>query len=131
MTDKKLTDKDIKKALEGAILNAKKCDSKVWSIAVYKLENAFDLITRQQEKIERLKGISDNKTKELLRYNASIEELHKKLEIAKAEAYKDFAERLKEEYAQGINWFGVKEHYFVNVEDIENLLKEMAGENND
>lgn len=48
----------------------------------------------------------------------------------KAEAYKEFAERLKEEYAQGINWFGVKEHYFVNVEDINNLVKEMVGKDN-
>ena len=31
-----MTNKEIIKALEGAILNAKKCDSKVWSIELYK-----------------------------------------------------------------------------------------------
>lgn len=52
----KLTDAEVKKALGGAILNAKGYDSKVWSIEVYKLENALDLITRQQAEIERLKN---------------------------------------------------------------------------
>ena len=47
MTDK-LTDNEIIKALKGARLNAKKCDSKVWSIEVYKLENVLDLINRLQ-----------------------------------------------------------------------------------
>lgn len=48
MPDKKLTDAEIKSALKGAILNAKGYDSKVWSIEVYKLENALDLINRLQ-----------------------------------------------------------------------------------
>ncbi len=56
MTDKKLTDEEIIKALEGSILNAKGCDSKVWSIEIYKLESALDLINRQKSEIERLKG---------------------------------------------------------------------------
>ena len=41
-----------------------------------------EAIRHLEAEIKKLKGISDNKTKELFRYNASIEELHKKLEIA-------------------------------------------------
>ena len=50
-----MTDKEIIKALEGAILNAKGCDSKVWSIEIYKLESALDFITQQQAEYENLK----------------------------------------------------------------------------
>ena len=46
----------------------------------------------------------------------------------KAEAYKEFAERLKTEYAKGMNWFKKKESYYVDVSDIDNLLKELVGE---
>ena len=49
----------------------------------------------------------------------------------KAEAYKEFAERLKTEYAKGMSWFKKKESYYVDVSDIDNLLKELMGENND
>lgn len=52
---KKVTDNEIKTALKGAILNAKGYDSKVWSIEVYKLENALDLINRLQSENERLR----------------------------------------------------------------------------
>lgn len=52
-----MTDNEIIKALKGSILNAKSVDCKVWSIEVYKLENALDLINRQQAEIERLKSI--------------------------------------------------------------------------
>lgn len=55
MTDKNLTNNEIIKTLEGAILNAKGCDSKVWSIEIYKLENALNLITHQQAELENLK----------------------------------------------------------------------------
>ena len=54
---KKVTDDEIKTALKGAILNAKGYDSKVWSIEVYKLENALDLINRLQAEKENLKDI--------------------------------------------------------------------------
>lgn len=49
----KLTDEQIIKALEGNILNAKSVDCKVWSIELYKIENALDLIKRQKAEIEQ------------------------------------------------------------------------------
>ena len=147
--------------MEGAILNSKRCDSKVWSIAVYKLENALDLITRQQAKIEELVGNNDKLNIELqsmrsaanslkMHYEevqAEIERLkteldfakafrketdaefslmHRKygnmLKAAKAEAYKEFARRLK---------CGVpQETGVIRCSDVDNLVKEMVGDDN-
>ena len=105
-----MTDNEIIKALEGAILNSKSCDSKVWIIAVYKLENALDLINRQHAEIDRLKEF--------------IVETRRCDKEIKSEAVKEFAEKLKNK------WFD--EHYDspnIDFDDfIDNLLKEMVGE---
>ena len=45
---------------------------------------------------------------------------------AKSEAYKEFAERMKEKAMQKFDW-----NEYVEVEDIDDLVKEMVGENND
>lgn len=44
---------------------------------------------------------------------------------AKSEAYKEFAERMKEKAMQKFDW-----NEYVEVEDIDDLVKEMVGENN-
>ena len=82
-----------------------------------------------QAENERLKDISDNKTKELLRYNASIEELHKKIKTAKAEAYKVFAERLKMRAINRYNEFeDYQEYPYATITHIDELLKDLVGE---
>ena len=106
-----MTDNEIVKALE--------CyrNSKIIQVenGVLSIGDILDLINRLQEKdekrhkvfetkceeleiakaeIERLKNAGDNKTEELLRHNTFIKELHEKLKTAKAEAYKEFAEKV-------------------------------------
>ena len=49
----------------------------------------------------------------------------KELEVAKSEAYKEFAEMLKEKSDRGF-W---QEHSYVDVEDIDNTLKELTEKN--
>ena len=44
----------------------------------------------------------------------------------KAEAYKEFAERLKAKAIQKFDW-----NEYVEVEEIDNLLKELVGDNNE
>ena len=61
----------------------------------------------------------------------SLEEYDELIADISAEAYKEFAERLKTEYAKGMSWFKKKESYYVDVGDIDNLAKEMVGENNE
>lgn len=118
MPNSKLKDNAIKKALEGAILNAKKCDSKVWSIEVYKLENALDLINCLQaqnkdlaetvhnltiekdalfDKAEELKAEIERLNALVKTKNKLIEGLDQSISYAYDRAIKDFAERLKNE----------------------------------
>ena len=75
MSDKKLTDNEIIKALDGAVLNSKRCDSKVWSIEVYKLEIALDLINRQKAIIEKSEKVEHFADKTIETANAEIENL--------------------------------------------------------
>lgn len=119
MTDKKLTDEEIIKALEGSILNAKWCDSKAWSIEIYKLESAFDLINRQKSEIERQN-----------RFIESQNELISKLALAgknaTVEAYKEFAEKLENEINMRTSLSIEQDKNVIRI--IHNLLKEMMGE---
>ena len=105
-------DKEIIKSLEGAVLNAKRCDSKVWSIEISKLEYVLELTIRQQEEIEALV--------------AGQETLQKYIAKAKAEAVKEFAERLKAIASQGF-W---EADGYVGAEQIDDLIKEMVGDDN-
>ena len=149
----KLTDKEIIKALECCKYEydtkCELCCYNFYSRTGCRSElrrNALDLINRLQAKVEKCEKVEHFADKTIETANAEIERLNKEVEIEldklnaekndvmhykdqiKSEAVKEFAERLKEQYAQGINWFGKKEHYFVNVEDIDNLLKELVGE---
>ena len=116
-----MTDKDIIKALEVAryhLTASKHKDA---------IDNALDLINRQQAEIERLKaptndwlvkGISKEQL-EQEKIEALIDNAKK---CAKAEAVKEFAERLKavsHPYADSQMVFELQ---------IDNLLKEMVGE---
>jgi cytidylate kinase len=73
-------------------------------------------IAEKDAEIERLN--------ELVVYNASCAtRLHKDLFNAKAEAIKEFAERLKEKAERYDD-----EEFYVNDEDIDNLVQEMVGD---
>lgn len=82
-----MTDNEIIKALNRNISNAKSIDCIVWSIEVYKLENALDLINRQKAEIERLQNA--------LMGECMLSACSREKEI-KSEAIQEFAERLKE-----------------------------------
>lgn len=144
MPDKKLTDSEIVKALECCGCSANVCDDCPITTALkddckcgeYLATNALDLINRLQaenERVETLNSdlveIQDIRKKVNLALIAENAELTTAYKTAKAEAYKEFAERLKTEYAKGMNWFKKKESYYVDVGDIDNLLKELVGEN--
>ena len=98
------------------------------------LSSAKAEIERLQERDETAEKIIREQADTILRLKDENSRLNKKCEnslvaliAAKAEAVKEFAERLKFEKATGMNWFG-KEHYSVRVEEIDNLVKEMVGE---
>lgn len=104
-------------------------------------DSALDLINRQKAEIERLKTENkiyieanqvighqrDQRDKEINELQKQIDGLDVRENKIKAEAYKEFAERLKG-YAIGENGSKEKAYFFVEVQDIDNLVKEMVGE---
>ena len=173
MPDKKLTDKEIVKALEcckfdGDCLACPMNHYKDGICSNEMLKSALDLINRQKAEIERLNFV---RTRDAQQYNEKIsdqahtncllydmydkaikevkeleeklktaeteierlkakqekcfyctEQANKKISEIKAEAYKEFADRLKNESYERIDLTA-----YVEVSDIDNLLKEMGG----
>ena len=131
MTDKKFTDEEIIKALEcrtKAVSGVRKCEKCplytkfqcLYAIKVY----ALDLINRQKSEIDNL-----NKQMEWLTgYNGNLINANTALSeenmLAKTEAYKEFAEKLKSYLL--LNKKG--EMSVISFENVDNLLKEMVGE---
>ena len=123
MTDKKLTDEEIIKALH-----------EMWGCSYNYEECQQHLINRQKAEIERLKECPkcvyeyDGETTEYCVQGPCAN--FKTVEQVKTEAYKEFAERLKEKYGiftpLGVNW--IEEVKVVRVSDIDKILKEMVGE---
>ena len=127
-----MTDNEIIVALDGSILNAKSVDCKVWSLEVYKLENALNLINRQKAEIERLEKEIKDKEKVYndefcLRkeWQTKCRESHKEKQITKSEAIEEFAERLKSKI-----WHSPEYNYINSItpDYIDNLVKEMTEE---
>ena len=110
--DKKLTDSEIVKALP---FLAKYCKDEYNDIRVDEvLLGAFDLINRQNAKIDTLQK--------------QVRVIGRQVEKAKIEAYKLFAERLKERYTSVWTWDGHEEAILVLHTNLDNLLKELVGE---
>ena len=127
-----MTDKDIIKALEccGIKTDCKGCyfdtheSEDICAREIVK--NAFDLINHQKEEIEFLqKTIGKNSKKAL---DVTLEEIEK----SRVEAITEFAERLKQTIKNEINTYYNSNgggYYLAEdvIEDIDNLVKEMAG----
>ena len=117
-----MTDKD--KELEENIKFLSKCchneynDIRIDAV----LLGSLDLITRQQAKIERLNEYNEN-------LKAANTALSNEILDIKSEAVKEFAEKLKEN-SEIVHLFSVHtgDHYMVDIDDIDNLVKEMVGE---
>ena len=125
--DKKLTDNEIIKALE-CCANCESCDYETTDCPLGKemecrsilAEYALDLYNRLQTDNEDIKFLYENLKEEHL-------EIIKAIKHTKAEAYKEFAERLKKEKFK-INYCG-SAYNVVDEDDIDNLLKELVNNN--
>lgn len=126
MTDKKLTDEEIIKALT-ELSRYTGFQKKYTQV----LNATLDLIKRQKSEIERLKSANDEKfrqwnmlaEKTKTHYANLYNEAKDKL---KAEAYKEFAERLKQSTVVAV--MGNKTYAVATSKGVDNLLKEMVGE---
>lgn len=136
----KLTDKEIVKALECCATVPfcnEKTDCPYRGIDDCVKKNTFDaldLINRLQEDKQNLEIELQAMRNAANGFKAEVERLKKFALIrafdrfqkeAKTEAYKEFAERLKESSIATFSWNGI-----VMVDDIDNLLKELVGEDN-
>ena len=122
MLDKKLTDKEIVKALECCVIdqNCSKCPhynhgKQTRECLEVSIEGAIDLINRLQEENERLKRLIEDKGGFIL------------IKQAKTEAYKECIEKVKE--GKEILLVGESgKHYRITDKQLDNLLKELVGE---
>lgn len=104
-----MSDEEIVKSLEQCV----KCGNRN-----YETDIVLDLINRQKEQIEELKE----------RFTLDFEKMESEYDCKiKVEAYKEFAEKLKEKSFQSFGNYGITRDV-VEVCDIDNLLKEMVGE---
>lgn len=126
MRNKKLTDEEVIKGLNEL--------SQYTGLKIQiaqTLKEAIDLIKRQKSEIERLKSANDEKfrqwdmlaEKTKTHYADLYNEAKDKL---KAEAYKEFAERLKRSTVMAV--MGNKIYAVATSKGVDNLLKEMVGE---
>ena len=127
--DKKLTDSEIVKALEvcdNSFCEDCKYHDKLFNCRDNLIRDALDLINRLQAENERL-GITVNSYKKMYE---DIQHLEMKVDKIKAEAYKECIEKVKEEYADLIE-FGYAD---ISVDGLfkklDNILKELVGEDN-
>ena len=113
-----MTDNEIIKALENEVKSTEYVDSDYCDgVDLTLIKSAIDLINCQQVEIERLR-------KEVNLVSIQFQDLQERTDKIKVEAYKEFAERLKEE------WFN-DDYDSPDVdfdEFVDNLLKEMVGE---
>ena len=144
MTDKKLTDKEIIKALECCSTGFCKTDcfgffmTGTNECTTHLAKNALDLINRLQAENEMLKSnrhcstckysdLRANQQPCIICADRNKYEPSLKQNNIKAEAYKEFAERLKEKKLP-CDFVECGLYWCVDCVDIDNLLKELVGE---
>ena len=86
---------------------------------IQKLNAAVDIINYQKTEIEELEKVLNGQ-------DQLVNALNKCYYLAKSEAVKEFAERLKEKSFKTIRNYGLTKDV-VEVCDIDNLVKEMVG----
>ncbi|MBQ8893388.1 MAG: hypothetical protein IJ043_03155 [Clostridia bacterium] len=125
-----MTDNEIVKALECCANNPNDCictESKCPLFGQKCIDilskDALDLINRQKAEIERLKSGCKKLVEKQNLYKENIQATREyQIEQAKAEAIKEFAERLKKEAFFDTGWC------VMPVDCIDNLVKEMVGD---
>lgn len=120
-----MTDERIIKALEH---NASKCKFYEDEHDGGLFESTLDLINRQKAEIERLEEESADKERAYTVEYCLRKELKTKLKTAKSEVIKRLAEKIKQR--ERIMKYDLFPEYAVSVKDIDDIVKEIEGENN-
>ena len=127
----KLTDNEIIKALEccgntslGHCENCPLNDDMGFVCIIDKSQAALDLINRLQAENERLNALIAETNKQ----RGAVIHAITHIDQVKAEAYKEFAERLKKQMYQSSDRSHGEHPFVVEESDIDNTLYEMVGE---
>ena len=135
MIDKKLTDGEIVKALE-EILEIMLVMGDLQKSST--ISKAIILINCLQVRVEKFEKVEHFADKTIATLQTENERLKKSINIElenfateydnkiKAEAYKEFAEKL-----ESIIMWSPKNHISITAKDVKNILQELVGENND
>ena len=91
------------------------------------LSDSNRIVRKAEEEINRQKAEIERLQKEANLVSIQFQDLQERTDEIKAEAYKEFAERLKEKSFKTIRNYGLTKDV-VEVCDIDNLVKEMVGE---
>ena len=108
------------------------CSYFVDQVELSLVNETIDLINQQRAEIERLNSVNDEKFRQWDMLAEKTKQHYADLyeesrDILKVEAYKEFAERLKEKSFQSFGNYGITRDV-VEVCDIDNLEKEMVSE---
>ena len=147
-----MTDREIIKAWDICLHTNNREDCEICPHSIHGIHcianlriDTFNLLKRQQVEIEELQS----EITLLKQSNANLQELYqgekekvanakqkvidiaKALKTAKADAIKEFAERLKKEGYESIEWSHGEHPYIVEFSDIDNILWEMVGESDE
>ena len=99
------------------------------NIGLENLRNeALDLINRQRAEIERLKCEMGKLLPKDCSYAVQMEVSNNLETKIRAEAIREFADRLKEMKYESIEWAHGEHPYVVEESDIDNLVEEMVGD---
>lgn len=108
-----MTDKEAIQYVISKVNNADEKGVELTEFDINKVETLISIINRQQAEIERLQGLLDGWKTESYKLSDSIDNI-------KSEAIKEFVEKLKEDLKSN--------NYIVSFDRIDNLVKEMVGE---
>ena len=129
--DKKLTDKEIVKALKDKIEFENFDENGYAVVDVEKLKNTLDLINRLQAEVERLKEEKSKLENKIDEIYPLVMQLPNAMQKAKAEAYKECIVKVKEK-SNKYEWVSSGVHlrteYTIGENTIDNLLNELVGE---
>lgn len=98
------------------------------------LKQAIDLIEGQQAKINKLEKARQKQAYLLCNLKGQKYELINRISVIKNEAYKEFADRIRQVIVLNNTHDGYLVHdidYNCLMEDIDDVLKELVGENNE
>ena len=139
MPDKKLTDNEITIKVLKELLEVMLSEGDLQRTST--ISHTIDLINRQKAEVERLKPFEDKiaefnshiRVEDMLVFASSLEEWLEFMQKTKAEAYKECIQKIKAKSKKEhlvCSGASLRTDYTITDKELNNLLKELVGDNN-